>query len=124
MPKKILVVDDEEDLVQMIQFRLEAAGYKLMTAPNGKEGLVTARAEKPDIIVLDLMMPGMNGHEVAKALKEDEMTKEIPIIIFTAAVGRDLMKVVKNIGATDCVIKPFEPRDLVAKVEKIIGKAG
>lgn len=120
MAKKVLIIDDEMDLVDMIHFRLEASGFEVIDAYDGADGIKKSKEEKPDLILLDLMMPQMNGFEVAEKLKEDSALKSIPIIVFTAAVTKDLPKQTREIGAKDCIVKPFDPGDLVERVKKVL----
>ncbi len=120
MPKKILVIDDENDLVEMLSFRLEAAGFEMIGASDGLTGIEKAKNDKPDLILLDLMMPDMDGFAVADKLREDEGTKAIPILLFTAAVSKDLAEKVARLGAVDCITKPFEPAELLKKVRNVL----
>ena len=121
MSKKILIIDDEPDLVAVLSFRLEAHGFGVVSALNGSTGLEKAKSDKPDLILLDLMMPGMDGFQVAKRLKDDPNTAGIPIIVFTAAVNPELSQRVSEISALDYITKPFEPKDLLEKVKKVLG---
>ena len=122
MSKKILIIDDEQDLADVLSFRLEAHGFQVVSALNGPTGLEKAKSGKPDLILLDLMMPGMDGFGVAKRLKGDPDTAGIPIIIFTAAVSIGLSQRVSEIHALDFITKPFEPKDLLEKVKKALGE--
>ena len=125
MPKKILLIDDEEDLVTMLGFRLEASGLRVVGASGGREGIEKAKKEKPDLILLDLMMPNMDGFEVAVRLSEDSSTKSIPIVIFTAAVSPELAEKIRQTHAVGYLTKPFEPEVLIAKVKKVLlGESG
>jgi len=123
MAKKILMIDDEKDLVDTLSFRLQAHGFDVISASDGPRGIEKAKADKPDLIILDLMMPGMDGYEVVKRLKADNATTNVPIIILTAAVSPELTQKVCNIHAADCITKPFEPRDLLEKVKKALSKS-
>lgn len=121
MAKKILVVDDEEEMVAAVQARLEANGYDVITAFDGEEGLNRARAERPDLVILDLMLPKMDGYQVCATLKHDERYRQIPVLLFTARAGEE----VERIGVTDCgangyMTKPFEPKALLAKLAELI----
>lgn len=121
MAKKILVVDDEPELLKAITIRLKASGYELVTAPDGVEGLEKAKSLKPDLIVLDVLMPKMDGYEVCRMLKFDEKYKSIPIIMLTAK-AQDIDKAVgKKVGADDYLTKPFETQELVDKIKKHLG---
>lgn len=121
MPKKILVVDDEAQLVEMVKMRLEAAGYDILCAYDGQEGLNKAKKEKPDLIILDLMLPKMDGYKVCGLLKNDARYSKIPIIMFTARALDEDMRLGKDLGAEDYVIKPFDPKLLLDKIKERIG---
>ena len=122
MGKKILIVDDEAQLVEMMKMRLEAAGYSVIAAYDGQEGLNKARKEKPDLIILDLMLPKMDGYKVCGLLKNDARYSKIPIIMFTARAQDEDVRLGKDLGAEDYVIKPFEPKLLLDKIRKLIGE--
>lgn len=114
--KKILVVDDELDMLMVIKLRLEASGFNVVTASDGLEGLNLARKENPDLIVLDIMLPKMNGYKVARFLKFDEKFKHIPIIMLTA-LSRDKDRTTGvETGADAYLTKPFESEQLIATV--------
>ncbi len=120
MGKKILVIDDEVDLVDTITFRLEAAGYSVISANNGQEGLKKARDEKPDLILLDVMMPNLDGYQVCRMLKFDARFEDIPIIMLTAR-GQDKDKAIgEDVGADVYLTKPFNGKDLLAKIDKML----
>jgi len=118
--KKILLVDDEKDLVETVAFRLEATGYQVIKAYDGQEALAKAKKEKPDLIILDLMLPKMDGYKVCRLLKFDEKYKFIPIILFTARAQEEDKKLGKEVGADDYLTKPFEPQVLLSKIEALI----
>jgi two-component system alkaline phosphatase synthesis response regulator PhoP len=119
---KILVVDDENLMVRMVQIRLEASGYEVITACDGEEGLKKAKKENPDLIILDIMMPKMDGHEVCRLLKADERYERIPIIILSAKTQKsDIDKSLKA-GAEAHVTKPFEPKVLLAKIKEVLNR--
>jgi two-component system phosphate regulon response regulator PhoB len=118
--ERILVVDDEEDILELVRVNLSREGYQLALAASGEEALKKAGREAFDLIVLDLMLPGMDGLEVAKALKTDAKTKSVPIIMLTAK-GEDADIVTGlEIGADDYVTKPFSPRVLTARVKAVL----
>jgi DNA-binding response OmpR family regulator len=118
---KVLVVDDEADIVSTVQYRLEFCEFEVVTATNGKEGLEKAANEKPDIILLDISMPVMNGHEMLERLKNSPELKDIPVIMFTAfSDAKDVAKAVE-LGVADYVTKPFDFTDLVGKITKVLG---
>lgn len=117
MPKKILVVDDEKDIVEMLKYNLEKEGYSVISALNGIRALEQARENKPDLILLDIMMPEMDGWEVCKQLMKDERTSTIPVIFLTAK-GSEVDEVVGlELGADDYIIKPISIRKLIARVK-------
>jgi DNA-binding response OmpR family regulator len=120
--KKILVVDDEAQLVDMVKMRLEANGYDVITAYNGQEGLDKARRESPDLIILDLMLPKIDGYKVCRMLKFDEKYKNIPIILFTARAQQEDEKLGKEVGADAYITKPFEPQVLLEKIKQLTAK--
>ena len=120
--KKILIIDDEQPILLVSRRRLEGRNYKVIIADNGKEGIDKAIAFKPDLILLDLVMPEPDGYEVCRRLKATEETREIPIIVFTASswVNDSIKKRVIELGAAAYLEKPFESDDLVAIIEKKI----
>ena len=117
MKKKILVVDDELDLLKLTLYRLNEMGYEAFGAKNGQEALDLARQRMPDLIILDVVMPGMNGDEVAKILKVDAATKRIPVILISAVI-ETLEEKAKESGARGYLFKPFETKELFAMIEK------
>lgn len=122
MLKKILVVDDEAELLKAISILLKTSGYEVITAQDGQEGLEKAKSLSPDLIVLDILMPKMDGYEACRLLKFDEKYKSIPIIMLTAKV-QDIDKAMgKKVGADDYITKPFETQDLVDKIKKHLGE--
>ena len=120
MPKKILVIDDEPKIVEICQDYLKASGFDVLSASNGLQGLNAARREKPDLIVLDLMMPGMDGLDVCRNLRREG---NIPIIMLTARVEESDKLVGLELGADDYITKPFSPRELVARVRVVLRRA-
>ncbi|PIU40872.1 MAG: two-component system response regulator [Candidatus Omnitrophica bacterium CG07_land_8_20_14_0_80_42_15] len=122
MGKKILVVDDEIQLVEMVKLRLQANGYIVLTAGDGQEALEKARKEKPDLIILDLMLPKIDGYKVCRMLKFDEKYKKIPILMFTARAQESDKKLGEEVGADGYITKPFEPSVLISKIHELIGK--
>jgi DNA-binding response OmpR family regulator len=119
MPK-ILVVDDEPDAVDLIKFNLKGAGYDVLTAADGDEALKKARALLPDLIVLDLMLPEVDGLEVCKILKRDQRVATTPILMLTAKAAEIDRVLGLELGADDYVTKPFSPRELVLRVKKLL----
>ena len=120
MDKIILLVDDEPDMLEMLGLRLKKAGYKVITAITGEECLQKAEGKSPDLILLDILLPGMSGFEVARRLKAKDTTKNIPVIMVTAK-GEEVDRVVGlELGADDYIVKPFSPRELVARVKALL----
>lgn len=118
--KKILIVDDEKDIVKMLDYNLKKEGYKTVSAHDGEEALRAANKEIPDLIILDLMLPGIDGLEVCKSLKKEPKTSAIPIIMLTAK-SQELDKIIGlELGADDYVTKPFSPRELVARIKAVL----
>jgi len=121
MTKTILVVDDEKRLVSLLKEYLNQAGYNILTAYNGHEALVEVRKGKPDLIILDIMMPEMDGYEFMRIHRAEY---ETPIILLTARVDDDEKVVGLELGADDYVTKPFRPRELVARVRSVLRRTG
>lgn len=120
MKTRILVVDDEPDALELVAFNLRQAGYEVAAAEDGAEALEKARATLPHLIVLDVMLPEMNGLEVCKILRRDPATARIPIIMLTAKAGEIDRVLGLELGADDYVTKPFSPRELVLRVKNIL----
>jgi two-component system alkaline phosphatase synthesis response regulator PhoP len=117
---KVLVVDDEEYIQHILNFSFGAEGFEVITAADGEEAVTIARSEKPDIIVLDIMMPKMDGYEACRQIKGDPQTHNIPVILLTAK-GREVdRKLGAEAGADDYVVKPFSPGRLIERVEGFI----
>jgi DNA-binding response OmpR family regulator len=121
MTKKIMVVDDEPRLVSVVEAYLEQEGFEVATASNGQDALFAARETKPDLIILDVMMPEMDGYEFMRAHRREA---ETPIILLTAKVEDDDKVIGLELGADDYVTKPFRPRELVARVRAVLRRAG
>ena len=118
--EKILIVDDEEHIVELIKFNLDANGYRTITASNGLEALELAKNEKPDLILLDIMLPGLNGNDVCKEIRKDIEIATIPIIMITAK-GEELDRILGlELGADDYVTTPFSVRELRARVKAVL----
>jgi len=117
---KILIVEDDPDIRELLRFNLEKAGYTLFLAEDGEKALTLARKHSPDIILLDLMLPGVDGLEVCRTLKKDPELQRIPVIMVTAK-GEELDRVVGlELGADDYVVKPFSPQELVSRVKAVL----
>ena len=121
--KRILVVDDEKDLVDLITYNLQRNGYDFLAAHNGNEALEIAQNEQPDLIILDLMLPGIDGTEVARRLKGDARTAQIPIIMLTAKSEETDVVVGLTLGADDYVTKPFSVKILLARLNTVLRRA-
>lgn len=123
MPR-ILVVDDDKQIVRLVRSYLEQSGFQVLTAHNGETALHAIRRERPDLVVLDLMLPDLDGWEVTRIVRSDETLAGLPIIMLTARV-EDTDKIVGlELGADDYVTKPFNPREVVARVRAILRRAG
>lgn len=118
--KNILVVDDEEDILELVQFNLQREGYNIKTAASGEKALEMINEESPDLIVLDLMLPGIDGLEITKRLKGDYNKMDIPIIMLSAKGEEADVVTGLELGADDYVTKPFSPRVLVARVKAVL----
>jgi DNA-binding response OmpR family regulator len=118
--KKILLVEDEKDMAYAVTLQLEAKGYEVITASDGREGLEKARMKKPDLIILDLMLPKIDGYKVCRMLKFDSKYKDIPIIIFTARAQDSDKNTGKEVGADAYITKPFEPSALLDKIRELL----
>jgi len=120
----ILVIDDEADIVKAIEYNLKKEGYGVSRAFDGINGLRAAREKQPDLILLDLMLPGISGLELCKTLKADKKTASIPIIMLTAK-GEEMDKVVGlEVGAEDYITKPFGMRELIARIKTVLKRSG
>jgi len=120
MKGRILVVEDEVDILDMVSYNLEKAGYQVQIAVDGEAALTQIREKLPDLIVLDLMLPGMDGLEVCRLLKQDKGTRDVPILMLTARAEEVDRIVGLELGAEDYVVKPFSPRELVLRIHAIL----
>jgi DNA-binding response OmpR family regulator len=119
---KILVVDDEIYIVHILDFSLGMEGYEVVTALDGEQALEKVKTEKPDLIVLDIMMPKLDGYEVCKHIKSNASTQHIPVILLSAK-GRNVdQKLGFDVGADDYITKPFSPRKLVERINQLLGQ--
>ncbi len=121
MSKTIMIVDDEKRLVSLVESYLTQEGYRVLSASNGMEALPIASREKPDLIILDLMMPKMDGYEF---MRKHRAEMDTPIILLTARVDDDERVIGLELGADDYITKPFRPRELVARVRAVLRRAG
>ncbi len=122
MAKRILVVDDEARVLAVIQKRLESAGYEVITAMDGTEGLKKAREENPDLIILDLILPKLNGYQVCAILKRDSYYKKIPILMLTARSQERDIEEGMRVGADAYMTKPFKNEVLLEQVKQLLAK--
>ncbi len=121
LAKVILIADDEPDLVKVTAFRLRKEGYEIVVVVNGQEVLDFLNKKAPDLILLDVLLPLVNGYEVCQRIKSDARLRHIPVIIITACNIRDVLNKVEEIGADDCLYKPFESEELLKKIRRLIG---
>jgi len=121
--ERILVVDDEPDILSLLVYQLSREGYRISTAVDGPGAVSTATDDRPDLIVLDLMLPGMDGYQVLRTLREDERTSEIPVLLLTARREEEDRIHGFETGADDYVTKPFSPRELVLRVGALLRRA-
>jgi DNA-binding response OmpR family regulator len=117
---RILLVDDEKDMVEVINLRLEANGYQVMVATDGQEGLTMAREKRPDLIILDIMLPKMDGFTVCRMLKYDEKFQDIPIIMLSAKIQAADLERGEEMGADAYITKPFKADELLAKMKELL----
>jgi len=122
MAKKILVVDDEIRVLTVIQKRLESSGYEVITAMDGNEALLKARGENPDLIILDLILPKLNGYQVCSILKRDSFYKQIPILMLTARTQEKDVDEGMRVGADAYMTKPFKNEILLGQIEQLLSK--
>jgi two-component system alkaline phosphatase synthesis response regulator PhoP len=122
MVGRVLIIDDEPELVKAVEVRLKANGYDVEVAYDGKAGIDKAKEVRPDLILLDFVMPMMDGYEVARELMADIEIKQIPIIVLTASQKRDLKTKFRELGINAFILKPFETSDLLDMVNKYLSK--
>ncbi|ADL07729.1 response regulator transcription factor [Thermosediminibacter oceani] len=121
--EKILVVDDEPNIVELVRFNLENSGFKVITASDGQQALDLVQKEQPDLVILDIMLPGIDGLEVCRIFRRQRATRDIPVILLTAKT-EEIDKVLGlEMGADDYITKPFSPRELVARVKAVLRRA-
>ena len=123
MKETILIVEDEKDIVKMLDYNLKKEGFKTLSTNDGEDALDLATRECPDLIILDLMLPGIDGLEVCKTLKKENRTASIPIIMLTAKSQETDKIVGLELGADDYVTKPFSPRELIARIKAVLRRA-
>ena len=121
--KKVLIIEDEKDLAELLAFNLEKEGYAVVCVHDGRQGLEQAIADQPDLILLDLMLPGMLGTEVCKALRKEKRAAQIPVIMITAK-GDEIDRVVGfEVGADDYIVKPFSMREVLLRVKAVMRRS-
>ena len=121
--KTLLVIDDERDLVELVRYNLEKEGYRVLGAADGESGVSMALREKPDLVVVDLMLPGIDGLEVCRELRRRPQTARVPILVLTAKTAESDRVVGLELGADDYVTKPFSPRELTARVKALLRRS-
>lgn len=120
---RILVIDDEKDLIELVRYNLEKEGFMVTGAQDGEQGLAAARQELPDVVIIDYMLPGIDGLEVCRSLRSDNRTASIPLIMLTAKSAESDRILGLELGADDYVTKPFSPRELAARIKALIRRA-
>ena len=123
MPKKILIIDDEVDMAKMLKFRLEKNNYEVIVAHDGPEGIEKTRLEKPNLIILDLMLPTINGYDVCAKLKKESTLEAIPIIMLTALAQKSSENLGIEMGASAYIAKPFESGVLLDTIKRLLNQA-
>jgi DNA-binding response OmpR family regulator len=118
----VLAADDDEDILELVVFRLERSGYTVLQARDGAEAFELAQASKPDLAVLDVMLPKMDGFELTRRLRENESTRRMPIILLTARTQEGDVERGFDAGADDYIRKPFSPQELRARVQAVLGR--
>ena len=117
---RVLIIDDEKDLIELVRYNLEKEGFQVQSALNGESGMADALRDLPDIIIIDLMLPGIDGLEVCRFLRSDNRTSRIPIVMLTAKSAESDRIVGLELGADDYITKPFSPRELTARVKAVL----
>lgn len=120
----VLIADDDGDILDLVAYKLEMSGYDVETATDGVTALDSARRKRPDVAVLDVMMPGLSGFDVCRALRSESYTADLPIILLTARAQEGDVDSGFSSGADDYVVKPFNPQELVRRVSALLGRAG
>ncbi len=121
--RTVLAIDDEKDLIELVRYNLEKEGFQVKSARDGETGLALAAQDEPDLILIDLMLPGIDGLDVCRRLKSNSRTASIPLIMLTAKSGESDRVVGLELGADDYIVKPFSPRELVARVRALLRRA-
>src|ERR1051326_8616542 len=123
MSNRILVVDDEPDITALVAYHLARGGYRVSTASNGADALTAVRAERPSLVVLDLMLPGLSGYEVIEQIRQDPATTDLPVLMLTARKEESDRVKGLTLGADDYLTKPFSPQEMVLRVGAILRRA-
>ncbi|HEV3471725.1 MAG TPA: response regulator [Actinomycetota bacterium] len=118
--KRILVADDDPVILRLIQVNLELEGYKVLTANNGEEAVATATSETPDLVILDIMMPRLDGYQTCEQLKANDATKDIPVVFLSAKAQQADIEKGKSYGVEEYLTKPFDPTELIEVVERLV----
>jgi len=118
--RKVLIIEDDRDIVEMLEYHLQEAGYETVSALNGRDGIALATKQQPDLIILDIMLPIVDGFEVCRTLKKDDMAAHVPIIILSAKSQETDKIIGLELGADDYVTKPFSPRELIARTKAVL----
>jgi two-component system, OmpR family, alkaline phosphatase synthesis response regulator PhoP len=118
--KTILIVDDDPSILEVLKIRLKRASYRTLTAASGEEALELLKTERPDLILLDMLLPKIQGEEVCRQIKSNPDTRKIFVILFSASIV-EMQKALKDVNADDILAKPFEPEDLLAKIRRFVG---
>jgi DNA-binding response OmpR family regulator len=121
--KTIMIIDDEPDIIKLVRISLEMANFNVIEASSGKEALEKVKAQVPDLFVLDIMMPGMNGYEVCEKLRADDRTRAVPIVMLTAKGQKNDAEQGLRSGANQYIVKPFDPYELGAQITGIINNS-
>ncbi|MEO6463357.1 MAG: response regulator transcription factor [Candidatus Eisenbacteria bacterium] len=124
MPATILIVDDEREIRELLRYNLEREGYQVLTAAGGEEGLARIFSARPDLVLLDLLLPGLNGLEVLREVRNEPSTKDLPILLLTARSAEMDKLLGFERGADDYITKPFSPREVIARVDAVLRRAG
>jgi two-component system, OmpR family, alkaline phosphatase synthesis response regulator PhoP len=122
MPYSILSVDDEPDVTALVRFHFSKAGFEVLTAASGREAIETIRCRHPDLVLVDLMLPDIDGLGLCEIIRQNSATAAIPIVILTAWATAEARQAGRDLGAIDYVTKPFSPRDLVDRVARLLGQ--
>jgi two-component system phosphate regulon response regulator PhoB len=122
--ERILIVEDDRDIVEMIEYNLKKEGYSTIAVLNGKRAISLAKRERPDLVILDLMLPDIDGFEICKSLRSNEITSQTPIVMLTAKSQESDKVVGLELGADDYITKPFSPRELIARIKAVLRRHG